>query len=568
MADTLKIFRGVLLTAVGLVVVYESILYRLIDLVLVIGILLTIFGIGSLIAIFISRVMGLNEYSGDDKVEYVKSEKPLKINHRDYSEDFRERLDYSSSPNTRRGENISKRTIKSSDNNFNENKKSFIDKSAKTLSSFFSRSDDSDVSINPKAVLKKNPKAYDEYMEEPLENDFDSEIYEDDFFKKEYEEQTQISQVRQFKFTPNYEKPMKVTRKPKKRSVDDISLADFERVPKRTNEISNALADGDKSVRVMPTYESVNDVIVPIHNQSTASYSEDKSSVNDYDDSVELLNNVDNKREVYEDLNNDFLVDDNSLNNKKVFDADLAEDPIVIVHDEGSNLNSSVSSNLTGDYGLAIEYENSSLVEDYGLDLEDNVDLSDDREVQSNLSSLVDYKYEPKDLADLAEGNSKTIQVDPNNPDSVPIPKLLKSYVVCSKGILTSQEAFEEVAKHAKNNIFLEAPSIKDMGDVFLSQISKLNSRVIIQEFDIEDMSYVLLLSSLIKQGIKIKTLPSVNSFNLIGDHHALIISNSVDDEELEYGAVYTDESSISEIKELFEVSWELANDIDNILSK
>ena len=77
-------------------------------------------------------------------------------------------------------------------------------------------------------------------------------------------------------------------------------------------------------------------------------------------------------------------------------------------------------------------------------------------------------------------------------------------------------------------------------------------------------VSYVLLLSSLIKKGVEIKTLASVDSFNLIGDtSHALLISNSLDEEDFEYGAVYDDEDSVKNIKVLFESSWKLANDLD-----
>ena len=167
-------------------------------------------------------------------------------------------------------------------------------------------------------------------------------------------------------------------------------------------------------------------------------------------------------------------------------------------------------------------------------------------------------------VSEIVDTPEETIKIDPNNPESIPIPKLLNSYVICEKGILTSQEAFEEVASHSKEEILLEAPTIKDMGDRFLSNLSKIKSRVIIEEFDLEDLSYVLLLSSLIRKGVEIKTLPSVDSFNLIGDtSHALIISNSIDEDDFEYGAVYDDEESVKNIKVLFESSWKLANDLD-----
>ena len=55
-----------------------------------------------------------------------------------------------------------------------------------------------------------------------------------------------------------------------------------------------------------------------------------------------------------------------------------------------------------------------------------------------------------------------------------------------------------------------------------------------------------------------------MKDFNLIGDtSHALIISNSIDEDDFEYGAVYDDEESVENIKKLFESSWELANDLN-----
>jgi hypothetical protein len=186
------------------------------------------------------------------------------------------------------------------------------------------------------------------------------------------------------------------------------------------------------------------------------------------------------------------------------------------------------------------------------------------RPVPKVQASNVQEEIAPIPVSEIAGTPDDTITIDPNNPESIPIPKLLNSYVICEKGILTSQEAFEEVASHSKEEILLEAPTIKDMGDRFLSSLSKIKSRVIIEEFDLEDISYVLLLSSLIKKGVEIKTLASVESFNLIGDtSHALLISNSIDEDDFEYGAVYDDVESVENIKVLFESSWKLANDLD-----
>ena len=79
-------------------------------------------------------------------------------------------------------------------------------------------------------------------------------------------------------------------------------------------------------------------------------------------------------------------------------------------------------------------------------------------------------------------------------------------------------------------------------------------------------MSYIFLKSSLLKQGVHIKTLPKVHTVNLItDDSHEMIISEGQND--VEYGAVYDDRSSISNIRADFEKTWNIASNLDeNIL--
>ena len=156
----------------------------------------------------------------------------------------------------------------------------------------------------------------------------------------------------------------------------------------------------------------------------------------------------------------------------------------------------------------------------------------------------------------------REIRIDVNNPESLPIPKLLKSYVISDQGLVTSQEAFDQLAVNVNKEIMLEIPSLNDLSDRFLSHVPTIYSRVIIDEFDLSDMSYMFLISSLIKQGVHIKTVPKVHTVNLItDDSHAMIISESRDD--FEYGAIYDDRSSISNIRADFEKTWSLASNLD-----
>ncbi|MBQ2653975.1 MAG: hypothetical protein IJF83_10490 [Methanobrevibacter sp.] len=160
----------------------------------------------------------------------------------------------------------------------------------------------------------------------------------------------------------------------------------------------------------------------------------------------------------------------------------------------------------------------------------------------------------------------RDIKIDINNPESLPVPKLLKSYVISDNGVVTSQEAFDNLAINVNKEIMLEIPSLNDLSDRFLSHVPTIYSRVIIDEFDVSDMSYMFLISSLIKQGVHIKTVPKVHTVNLItDDSHAMIISEGQND--FEYGAIFEDRNSISNIRADFEKTWNIASSLDeNVL--
>ena len=156
----------------------------------------------------------------------------------------------------------------------------------------------------------------------------------------------------------------------------------------------------------------------------------------------------------------------------------------------------------------------------------------------------------------------RDIKIDINNPESLPVPKLLKSYVISDSGLVTSQEAFDKLAINVTKEIMLEIPSLNDLSDRFLSHVPTIYSRVIIDEFDVSDMSYMFLISSLLKQGVHIKTVPKVHTVNLItDDSHAMIISEGQND--FEYGAIYEDRNSISNIRAGFEKTWNIASNLD-----
>ena len=157
---------------------------------------------------------------------------------------------------------------------------------------------------------------------------------------------------------------------------------------------------------------------------------------------------------------------------------------------------------------------------------------------------------------------AREIKIDVNNPESLPVPKSLNSFVLSDEGLLTSQEAFDNLAVNVNKEIMLEIPSLNDLSDRFLSHVPTIYSRVIINEFDVSDMSYMFLISSLLKQGVHIKTVPKVHSINLItDDSYAMIISEGKGD--MEYGAIYNDRNSISNIRADFEKTWNIASNLD-----
>ena len=586
MADSLDIFTGILLTVIGLVLVYGSIVYRLIDLILIIGVLITIFGLYKLLSAFVLRILdsrslnrnsrrnALNQRSKNDTFSRVMESA------KEVEDLVNSKLDGSSNSNSK-----SKSILKPRDDSSSMTLDEYLNnsKQTETKTRFSEPVDSSKQVLKTKPVNEEKPKFKLPSIRKSSNPKKRSYGYLED------QEESNPDTVY---FTPNYEKPMKVTRRPKRKSKETINLAN---APKRSSEISKALASvgdaetvydnevSDESYSLMPkTIDE--EIIMPIDEIDLEPQDEPVYNLSQSENT--LYNNV-----IYDETSEDDFItpiyaDDGYREEHGIVYGDYEEDTI---EDLTADANGGVDDlgYITPD--LAIDVENlprpTSIASTNPIasKRDANVNLSRPHKKSNIGAPKPKAKVEeiprpvPKvrapnvaeelavaPVSGIAGSHEDTITIDPNNPESIPIPKLLNSYVICEKGILTSQEAFEEVASHSKEEILLEAPTIKDMGDRFLSSLSKIKSRVIIEEFDLEDISYVLLLSSLIKKGVEIKTLASVDSFNLIGDtSHALLISNSLDQEDFEYGAVYDDEDSVKNIKVLFESSWNLANDLD-----
>ena len=648
MADSLDLFTGVLLTAIGLVLIYGSIIYRLIDLILIIGVLITIFGLYKLLPAFLLRLMDsrsissrsrgpkLSGSNGSSKSSILKAGVEELSNFIDGDEkgNGKSRKFLEGRQQTSSLDSPNQMTF---DEYMSKSKTDFAtDYSPKEVKPIF-RDDTIDESkqvLRTKPLEEEKPKFKLPSIKRNSKKKPKSRSYA--FLRDDNSEQSPDKVY----FTPNYEKPMKVSRKPKRKSENKINLSAS---PKRSKEISQALASvgktetiydsnvSDESFSLMPK-EMDEELIMPIDEIDLDATGDEKAIYTLSQSENTVYNNV-----IYDDGDDDFYItpihadsneeklpsdevevyfdDAPQMGEEEIYSEEInisEDDGYITVESSYEDLSitpeslprpTSISStnpiskkealtNLSRPHRKAVSLPRPSAVSELARPNKKSVSADSAKSGEELLSSLKSGVEEPSEIqkSDLVkelpkdesieipeesiskedldsiipDSSDKTIQIDPNNPESLPIPKLLNSYVICEKGILTSQEAFEEVASHSKEEILLEAPTIKDMGERFLSSIAENKTRVIIQEFDLEDISYVLLLSSLIKKGVEIKTLPIVNSFNLIGDtSHALLISNSVDEEDFEYGAVYTDEPSIENIKELFESSWKIANDLD-----
>ena len=550
MADT-DVLTGVLITAVGLVLVYASLAYRLIDLIMIVGLLVTLFGLYKLLPVLLKVFSGsLSRKSGPKSIQT--------------------QLQVSNSKNSRNRDQI-KRGAKNLSNRLQDSKKEIDSKTVlntpkrnyaesinKTFDSYekddFKESQNSNDLYNPKPNIKPSKRRQFAYFSDSRNSGNTNQVY----------------------FTPNYEKPMRVTRRPKRKSEDELNLA---AVPRRSREISQALANSS----------------LEEYSEPEAPLAEDKYSItpNILDEDIIIPIRNDEYLEPTYNLSQS----ENTVYNNVIFDEDEVEesefefeDYITPIHNEEESVSDEMEDSLEGtfdpyessveilndvDKGIAPQEIKKTDVEESSKEhqprAKDTLGLDNIESFRKTLprptsvSSVADADDSKlkEDSADEEE-SKKPIQIDPNDPESLPIPKLLNSYVICDRGILTSQEAFEEVAKHSKEELLLQVQSINDLTDSFLSSLTNVKSRVIIQDEGLDDSNYKDLISSLMDKGVEIRTLSSIDSFNLISDDsYALLISNAVDEDSVEYGAVYNDEDSINNIKSLFESSWQLAKGIE-----
>ena len=307
-------------------------------------------------------------------------------------------------------------------------------------------------------------------------------------------------------------------------------------------------------------------------NESNApSLSRSNNKSTDNDGPLRLNRNFDEYEEEYPELSLDEYED---IDTRSFLREEYDENPKAVLNvapQEEAEMNFDKQLNFTPHYDKPIKVTRAPKRRSDSYFNERVPQFSDENDKSNDIIRVLSQEpevEEPIQVVDTTSevapevAQSRDIKIDINNPESLPVPKSLNSYVISENGLMSSQEAFDELAVNVNKEIMLEIPSLNDLSDRFLSHVPTIYSRVIIDEFDVSDMSYMFLISSLLKQGVHIKTVPKVHAVNLItDDSHAIIISEGQNN--MEYGAIYDDRISISNIRADFEKTWNIASNLD-----
>lgn len=430
MADLLKVFSGFLLLAMGVAIFILNIFYYLKSFILIIGLILALAGLYLIIkATNVISIENTKEILNDPTKSNTKLNK---LNSKGIADSINFNLD--------------KRNVESMPEFNFDSLKNAPEHLTNKVDNFYEDTNDAS-DVMSKAVLKVKP----------TKSNYTSKTYQ---------------------FTPNYERPVKVTRRPAKKQSTGF---DVSKIP-----------ESEKAHEIDEELVKTNDEAM-IYNQNSSNY-----NVPNSDEFIEVQHDLNDNDEDY-GVYNDFDLDDSEI------------------------------------YGEPFELDN----------------------------TVNDIESKPVSLSKPNKTNDDEIKIDPNNPESLPIPKLLKSYVISPEGRISTQEASEKLSAMAVNNILLITKSLNDMSHKFLDNLSNVYTRIIVEDFDSSDLSTALVISSLIGKNVEIRTMPVLDAINLvIDDSYALIVSDDETNKEFQYGAVYSDKKSISDIKSMFESTWNIAEPV------
>lgn len=322
--------------------------------------------------------------------------------------------------------------------------------------------------------------------------------------------------------------------------------------------------NADRTTNMLKDFLSSNEVNAP-------SLSRSNNKSNDNDGPLRLNRNLNEYDDEYPELSLDEYDD---IDTSSFLRDEYEENPKAVLNvapQEEAEMNFDKQLNFTPHYDKPIKVTRAPKRRSDSYFNEGVPQFSDENDKSNDIIRVLSQEPEVEEPIQVVDtksevapevAQSRDIKIDINHPESLPVPKSLNSYVISEKGLMSSQEAFDELAVNVNKEIMLEIPSLNDLSDRFLSHVPTIYSRVIIDEFDVSDMSYMFLVSSLLKQGVHIKTVPKVHAVNLItDDSHAIIISEGQNN--MEYGAIYDDRISISNIRADFEKTWNIASNLD-----
>ncbi|OWT32875.1 hypothetical protein BGI41_05320 [Methanobrevibacter sp. 87.7] len=438
MANLLKVFSGFLLLAIGVAIFILNIFYYLKSFILIIGLILALAGL-----YLIVKETNVISMDNTKKVLNDSTKSNTKFNKLN-SKGISDSMPF----------NLDKRNVEDmAEFNF-DSLKNAPDHLTNKVDDFYDGVDNVNDAIS-KAVLKVKPT------------------------KSTYTDRT-------YHFTPNYERPVKVTRRPAKKQVNGF---DISKIP-----------ESDKS-------HNIDEDLVKSNDEAML-YKQNSSNYNNYDD----------------------------LNNHEF---------IEVQHDEPDN---------NENYGIYDDYELDDS-EVYGQPFELDT-MPEEDNYRNPTPARLNKVNEPEE--------DNEIKIDPNNPESLPIPKLLRSYVITPEGRLSTQEASEKLSSEAINSISLVVKSLNDMSHKFLNNLSNVYTRIIVEDFDSSDLSTALVISSLVGKNVEVRTMPILDNINLIvDDSYALIVSDDETNKDFQYGAVYSDKKSVNDIKSMFESTWNIAEPVN-----
>ncbi|MDR1819238.1 MAG: hypothetical protein LBR15_03195 [Methanobrevibacter sp.] len=140
------------------------------------------------------------------------------------------------------------------------------------------------------------------------------------------------------------------------------------------------------------------------------------------------------------------------------------------------------------------------------------------------------------------------------------ITELNEIEILCGSKNLKFNEILEKLSKEVKKEIDIEIPNLKILSDKILVALKYLNAKIIIEKFDVKDMYYSFIVSSLLEnKNITIRTVDSVDSINIIIDNdYALLVSKPFNS-EIGVGAVFTEEKEVSSVKDAFDLLWKIS---------